>query len=309
MPHGPVAAQKLSKRSPAFPLLGIFICIAGFLAPVLTVKCRLSVFDFRGNPSPSTERLDIWLGIIGVQATTWAIIVAWAAGQIRDVTQSLRDRRAYLFPLLYTALLFLPLIGLTVRAHLAKVPPEVIAGIPILRYFGPLGTLLGTMVVFVLFLAYEAAVAELARDESATLKIVRFSECLATVQQFFVAASLILGLGVVGTAAQQNAIEADHPGQIPPEYVVLFGLLGSLVLLAAYAPIRMNLYRWGKLLVEEVVGPIPQTPGDLKSWIEQRSCLEVLVGQELNSIFGLGGALPLLLPVVIGSLTKLMPRH
>jgi hypothetical protein len=42
--------------------------------------------------------------------------------------------------------------------------------------FWGIGKLVGTMVVFVLFLAYEAAVAERACEESATRKIVRFGE-------------------------------------------------------------------------------------------------------------------------------------
>ena len=302
--------QMPGNEVPRIPLfVSLIYMTAGILAPLLAVNCRFDLLIFKANPSPSLAKLDLWLGMVGVQAISWAIIATWIIAQVRDLVKTARAGRTLWVSLLCTAILLLPFLVSAILEQRAGIPPDIIARVPINRYFGILGAIFDAAVIFVLFLAYGTAIEELSLQETSIVRIIRFSERLYSVQQLFIAASIVLGLGVIGTAAQRNAIEADHKGTFPPEYVVLFGLVGSLVLLAAFAQIQLDLHRRGKVLIEEVSGPIPTTANELKAWMEVRSSFESLLGQDLASVFGLGGALPLLLPVVIGSVTKLMAGY
>jgi hypothetical protein len=288
------------------PFLVILISMAcAFAAPILTVKGHLELLIFGANPSPALAKFDIWLVMISLQAFTWVIITTWMGPHLRSLIASFGNKRVIWRSLLSTFVLLMPLLASAIFEHKAGIPPGAIAGVSILRYFGVLGTVFDTVLVFALFLAYEAAVAEFALDEPPTIKAVRFIEQLSLIQQLFIAASIVLGLGVIGTAAQQSAIQADGLLRVPPEYNIMFGLVGSFVLLAAYAPIRLDLYRKSQLLIDVVSGPAPSTTSDLKTWFETRSSLEKLMGLDIASIFGVGGALPLLLPFIIGSVAKL----
>jgi hypothetical protein len=292
-------------QSPFFVIL--LSTTIGLLAPLLTINGQTGIHLLQRDPTPSLAKLEIWLATVGVQAFAWTIIAAWMFPYLSELMR-LQSRRVIWRCLFSTLFLLMPLLIASLWAHRAGIPPAAIAEVPIRPYFGILGAAYDAFIVFLLFLSYEAAMVDAGLDQPALLRAVRFAEKVSLVQQFFIAASLILGLGVVGTAAQQAAIRSDAKLQYPPEYVALFGLMGSLVLLAAYAPVRLGLYRKSQLIIDDVSGEAPTETGNLKTWLDTRASLENLMGHNMASIFGLGGALPLLLPFVLGSAAKLIAK-
>jgi hypothetical protein len=55
----------------------------------------------------------------------------------------------------------------------------------------------------------------------------------------------------------------------------------------------------------DMIGPEPDSSEGLTAWLEKRSSVNTLFGQDAKNFFGLGGIITSLLPLVVGSVSKL----
>jgi hypothetical protein len=174
----------------------------------------------------------------------------------------------------------------------------------IFPFVGPLGSLVAGLAVFGVFVAYRDL--KVRRDAGiGVARGVQVGEAVALIHQFLFAAAAVLALGVVGMAALRGATEKQYPESFKSEYVVLYGVAGSLILLIAYAPIRLSLYHDCRIVMADMIGPKPESSEGLKDWLERRSSVDRLFGQDARNLFGPGGIITSLLPLVVGSVTKL----
>jgi hypothetical protein len=192
-----------------------------------------------------------------------------------------------------TVLLAVPWLVLSGMDRQRVLPHTMIAEVRIFPVIGPIGSLVAGLAVFGVFVTYrDLQVRNVAGN--AIIRGVQLGKSVALIHQFLFAAATVLALGVVGTAALLKS-----------EYVVLYGVAGSLILLIAYAPIRLALYRACSSVMADMIGPEPDSSEGLTAWLEKRSSVNTLFGQDAKNFFGLGGIITSLLPLVVGSVSKL----
>jgi hypothetical protein len=203
-----------------------------------------------------------------------------------------------------TVLLAVPWLVLSGMDRQRVLPHTMIAEVRIFPVIGPIGSLVAGLAVFGVFVTYrDLQVRNVAGN--AIIRGVQLGKAVALIHQFLFAAATVLALGVVGTAALRGAAEKQYPDTFKSEYVVLYGVAGSLILLIAYAPIRLALYRACSSVMADMIGPEPDSSEGLTAWLEKRSSVNTLFGQDAKNFFGLGGIITSLLPLVVGSVSKL----
>ena len=87
---------------------------------------------------------------------------------------------------------------------------------------------------------------------------------------FLFSAAMILGLGILGSAALRSALNAEKkaPGFFPAEYVILYGGMFTVLLLIAYVPVKTAFWRYGVELVDLVMGSPPPSRAELVKWVD-----------------------------------------
>jgi hypothetical protein len=286
--------------APFFPCL---LClVAVFLGPVAAAGWSLAAF----HPDPlsaSRPKLLMWFATVAAQSLCWALLLAWMAPRLARLTRDAGSSATLWHAIAPTALLSVPWLVLAQGGSGA----HSISGIEIRPgWMGAVGLIVAELGICGVFL--EHRVTTLDGCKSPTDRVARLGQGLSRVHQFLFAAALVLGLGTIGAGALRGALEAEIPGVMPREYVEIYGVLGSLLLLAAYAPVRLDFYRRGERAIAEAGDSIPQDPAAIGKWAETRASLEAVLGNDPKSWFGLGGVVSSLLPLVMGSVGKLLDK-
>jgi hypothetical protein len=283
-------------------------CVIGLLI-VIVLPLYAANWDVRafqpGADSVARTKLQIWLTTIGGQGLVWAFLLFWMTPHLARLVRSVGWRPAIVHAVLPTAILCVPWLFLLQAARRGR--PAVISGIEIQAFtVGHIGLLVVAVCLCVLFLEY----CETMRDArgNAADRVARLGAGLSRIHHSLFAAAIVLGLGTIGAGALRTAIEAEKPGTMPTEHVALYGIVGSLFLLVAYAPVRLEFYRRGERAIAEACDAIPQNPDAIEKWAAQRAAMESLLGHDPKSFFGLGGVVSSLLPLVLGSIGKLLEK-
>jgi hypothetical protein len=285
---------------PFWLVAACFVCLAAvILGPLVAAYWNPAI----GKAEPARAKLQLWLATVSVQALCWTFLIVWMAPRLLRLYRAAGTGATLLAAVLPTLILATPWIGILESG--AK--PIRIAGIDIRPYvMGRVGLGVAALGLCGLFLEYRQTLIE--AGGTAADRIVRLGEGLARMHQFLFASAVVLGLGTVGASALRGAILTMPDGAMPQEYVAIYGILGSLLLLAAYAPVRFEIYRRGEHAIAEASGEIPRSPDGIKQWTEARAAMESLLGQDPKSWFGLSGVLSSLLPLVLGSIGKLLEK-
>ena len=216
--------------------------VAAFIAaPYLLVRGDVEAFVavVRDSLAP---KIQLWLFVIGLQAATWVVVGIylwkWAVDLWRkEARPRVGAPTAWLLDLVVPLaasgaplVLFLWLIE-------SDFPPAQVSRFDTTRLstFAFIGTIVAGIAVLGM-LVTGRLVAKTAADPTSEVKIATIVRLRQSLDHFVFAAGTILGLGVLGTAALRNAINAAQGHQyFPKEYVILYGGVRTLLL---YQPNR-----------------------------------------------------------------------
>ena len=276
--------------------------MAVFLGPIAAAGWNLNAF----HPDPlsaSRPKLLMWLATVAAQSLCWALLLAWMAPRLARLTREAGSSATLRHVIAPAALLSVPWMVLA-RGGASG---HAISGIEIrpgdIAAIGLIVAELGICGVFL-----EHRVTTLDDCRSPADRIARLGQGLSRVHHFLFAAALVLGLGTVGAGALRAALEAEIPGVMPREYIAIYGLFGSLLLVAAYAPVRLDFYRRGENAIAAAHMAALRDAKALDKWAETRASMELALGNDPKSWFGLGGVVSSLLPLVVGSVGKLLDK-
>lgn len=301
----PEPQRVVSRERPVSPGLAAAISLAVVVgAPLLLVRGEWRALA-PSQPSAAAVKLQVWLVLVSAQAFCWTLLLRWMMPRLVQLVRTIGGRATLLHAAAPTLLLSLAGIGIWAAGVSGGQVPETIANYRIVRYAGPVGFLVASIGVFGVFLEYWSTIVDSAAG-SATERVLRLGKGLAGIHQFLFSSAVVLGLGTIGTSAHRNAVEADLAGRFSAEHVALFGVVGSLVLLVGYLPLRLELYRRGERAIAEACQEAPKTPEGLKHWADTRAAMETLLGHDSKNLFGLSGVLSSLLPLVLGSIGRLL---
>lgn len=256
------------------------------------------------DPWPQLAKLQVWLAMVAAQAVAWACVLAWIVPHVPRLLRDPTTRSDVGWCAVFVGALLFPPLGLSWYLRAKDFPPAYIAGVHIVRFIGATGIVVAAFAMAAAFLAHRGTLVAAGRNRQPASRMIALAAGTRDVDYFFMAAAMTLALGVVGTAAQRIAIGGE-PASISRQ-VIVFGVLGTLQLLAGYLPLRIALYRQSVAAIDQAIGPAPSHLDDLPGWLERRAAFEQLLGHDAKSFFGLGGVLSTFLPFVVASASKLL---
>ena len=302
-------------RPTRFPLVSLLLLIgmigAGIVAPHFVTGWRGGVFQVVAGDT-LLPKIQLWLTLIIAQAALWVAssfyLVATLGRLIRTMASPSQYIRAGFVSLLPAGLVLLVFV-LKQQVHRAPVPPDKLGDYSILNLpaFAGVGAAVAGLAVWGMYV-----ICSVWQGESNTLlmeagKITRYVELRESVLRFLFVAGVIMALGTVASAALRNAVNAERgPNYFAQEYVIIYGALYSILLLAAYVPVYATFFITGAKLRESLCGEQPVSAADFKPWKETRDAINETLGLTLSGAAALGPLVSALLPLFSGWATSLI---
>jgi len=245
------------------------------------------------------------------QAALWVVCVCYLVAALKDLVRRTDFPRQYL---LSAALALLPagvvLLFLAMKQSLihSPIPPATLGPYTItnLPFFGSTGMFVAGWAVWEMYVVCSILRGEF-KDKPSDGRMKLYIELREIMLRLLFIAGVVLALGTLAGAALRNAVNADKgENYFPQEYVVIYGGLYSLLLLAAYAPLYGSFFVVGVKLREGAIGEAPATGEDFKTWREKRDALNDSLGLTLSGASALGPPLSALLPLLSGWAVSLL---
>lgn len=281
--------------------------VAGFLA-ALTAPLFVLGWDPNGfRPAPgdyARHSALLWLAVISAEGTVCLFTGAWTVWRILNLVQTESNRVGLLartiLPTLAVGLAFFLLIARI--SENSGFPPVAVGAIsiPNLAAFRLTALLVAGVACSGIVLTW--AVRPASADGGSLTWIRR---CHNVMTEFLFAASTNLALSVLSAAALRNALEAAKVKQYAPDFVLTYGAVHSILILAVYLPARFSLRVETERAVARLL-PLPETIDAVKGWTEKRAVADEYLGNTTKSILGAGGAAATILPLLTGWITQLL---
>jgi hypothetical protein len=118
----------------------------------------------------------------------------------------------------------------------------------------------------------------------------------------------VIGLAVLATAALRRVVlQAYTDKPFPPEILLLYGVVLTLIVALVYLPTWATMQRTGSLLRDRVA-PLPDPRSDhLEAQLQKRAALEDLLGLRVSAGTSFKAGVAILSPL-LASLTSLLPK-
>jgi hypothetical protein len=128
----------------------------------------------------------------------------------------------------------------------------------------------------------------------------------------------VIGLGVLTVAALRQVVvqEYDHhqfrlvtdpPVKFPPEVLILYGVVLTLIVALVYLPTWATMQRTGSMM-RDGVAPLPEPTSDqLEAQLQKRAALDDLLGLRVSASASFKAGVAILSPL-LASLTSLLPK-
>ena len=118
----------------------------------------------------------------------------------------------------------------------------------------------------------------------------------------------VIGLAVLSTAALRRVVVQDYgDAHFPPEVLILYGIVLTLIVALVYLPTWATMQRTGSLL-RDGVAPLPEPASDqLEAQLRKRAALDDLLGLRVSASVSFKAAVAILSPL-LASLTSLLPK-
>jgi hypothetical protein len=248
---------------------------SGFLKPPNNIQKAVSVCSALGIKSfvdrqedehaceNSIAAVRLWLTMVAVQVVVWVIVTAW----LSSIWATMFRRRLIPYGRLSFSLVA-PAIVLSCSALVLYAGGSPISSLP------PLMNEMAHRLRLISTGGYFAAAASIVsayllvsvadvRPEGVGVQ--HFAEIHTCSRNVFLAASVILALGVMGGAVLRRACSIADGITFPADSLVIFGLLLSLVLFACYLPVEVRFFAIGDRLLVDSLGCFPKDPQTLSS--------------------------------------------
>jgi phosphate starvation-inducible membrane PsiE len=286
---------------------------AGLIAFAFAFIAPLFVLDWNADglrPAPGNHPRQVahlWLAVVAAEGVVFLMGGAWTLWRIATLVKGVANPGAVL-----ARTVALPLFGgllfVLLLVHLCSgtgFPPVAIGDIPVpnLALFRIVGLFVAGMACGGLVLTWYVHRPETAQPAMEALSKARRSQ--AILSEFLFAASVNLAFAVLSASALRNAVNAAKKDTFSSEFVIAYGAIHSILILAVYLPVRISLSSEVELVLRDLLPP-PSGPGAISEWSKQRAELDEYLGLTAKSLYGAGGLLATTLPLLTGWITQLL---
>jgi hypothetical protein len=304
-----------SERFQAFEVpFVVFLGLAGFLGAIaLVIEGNLAALALPLD-DPVSASIHVWILLIGTQGAVWAVALAY---MVKWDLALLRDGGPGAFDLaVRVGLPLVVVLGTVAVLHAitkglwtpvegeAPWPPKELRGLPIgnLPIFTVLGLLTAVVAVAGMFLAQWRAACDL---DHRGRGIERYLALHRLLDIHLLLAALVLGMGVLATAALREAYNAIvQADAFARSYVIAYGGLYSVFLAISYGACRMQFHARGVRLRDTLAGPPPKAGSQIKEWRDTRAVLNDLLHLRLNGLSAFGETFSVAIPLLAGAISS-----
>jgi len=262
--------------------------------------------------SPSHAPAVLWLLTIAVQGAVWAIgliaMIGTAPAQFREPRPSVAQVVSRVIAPF--AIVVIPLTAIHAGLKADSWPPDKIGPLPIphLQQFAWFGVGLAALAVLGMLWTGARAASLAEQLDNAPQPIAEFLRLHRILDGYLLLASVVLGLGVVATAALRLAYGNPAPwcGAFHHDYVIAYGGLYSALLGITYAAARSGLLALGRCLRDKLSTAPPDQPADLVEWGKTQNSLDSFLRLKLGDLSALGETFSILAPLIFGAVSSLL---
>jgi hypothetical protein len=259
---------------------------------------------------------DLWLSLIAAQTALWAVAVLPLADSLRAVW---RFRPPRLWPTVVSTGAFVAVLALFVAGsgHVKRYYPFP-GHEAKLTAVSALGAAVAVAAVFGMLLVHAGLIrlaGEVAGGRAGEGSIADFALLREHLQRLLAIVGAIVGAAILTTAALRNAIlaftdrvttdpgryplsyhHAGFPPSFPPELVLVYGAVLSIVLALFWAPIYTLLTAVGRALRDATI-EARKDGESLPDWEERRASFGSLLGLEATTVASFRAGLAILTPL------------
>lgn len=294
----------------ARPALATAMALVAFVG--LTYLIRL-VLASSHHAAARSSQFGLWAALIAVSAVTYAFLFARTLHLTRGWRRLSGVR--VLWPLI--------IYGVGVNAVLAYVwergrsvdalPPSTVA--PVAKAIVVLGAVAAAPAVIGLWRVQcrLRRIGDLLGERTTELRraddvLADLIECRKDKSVCLAVLAVLVTTAVINTGAVRRAYLATgtRPELFPPEWVLLYGALFTLVLLLLYVPVFVT-WRSRCLEFTDEIYPLPADARPTDEWVNGRTRLVQLLGADTSISKNLTAAFGILVPLAISVLSVVIP--
>jgi hypothetical protein len=265
----------------------------------------------------------LWVALTVAQAMLWAaalpslvvtLLRHWRNRQPDSVWREVVPS-AVVFVLVFVAFALIPHYTHTLHTVPSKLIPGVALRIGMLTVLAGLVALVAAISIWLIRGRVQALEAGRKLTGSELRTYLRLRSDLERLLGFLGA---VIGLAVLTVAALRQVVvqEYNHPKfrpmkfttvKFPPEVLILYGVVLTLIVALAYLPTWATMQRTGSLLRDDVA-PLPEPTSDqLEAQLQKRAALDDLLGLRVSASASFKAGVAILSPL-LASLTSLLPK-
>jgi hypothetical protein len=263
----------------------------------------------------------LWVALTAAQAMLWAaalpslVVILLRHWRLRRPDSVRREvaPSAVVFALALAAFAVIPHFTRTLHTVPSDLIPGVAYRIGVLTALGGLAALAAAISIWLIRGRVEALEAgrKLTGRELRTYLGLR-----SDVERLLGFLGVVIGLGVLTVAALRQVVvqEYNHlplvkdtPVKFPPEILILYGVVLTLIVALVYLPTWATMQRTGSMM-RDGIAPLPEPTSDqLEAQLQKRAALDDLLGLRVSASTSFKAGVAILSPL-LASLTSLLPK-
>jgi hypothetical protein len=255
----------------------------------------------------------LWVALIAAQAMLWAVALP---SLVRTLLRHWRNRQrdsvwrevvpsAAGFVVLLVAFAVLPR-----RTHtLHTVPSDLIPDVALrLAALTALAGLVALVAAISIWLIRGRAEVLAAGRKLTGAELRTYLQLRSDLDRLLGFLGAVIGLGVLTTAALRRVVVQEYGDeQFPPEVLILYGVVLTLIVALVYLPTWATMQQTGSLL-RDGVAPLAEPASDqLEAQLRKRAALDDLLGLRVSASVSFKAGVAILSPL-LASLTSLLPK-
>lgn len=304
--------ESLSRKKFALVLSLVLLSLVGvsLVVPLFVTGWAGGVFHVVAA-RPLMAKIQLWLMLLGAQSALWVASITYTVATASRVMKT----SAFRFQHVGVAVFSLAIPGAAIiiftllEGGSPGLPPATLGPYRIVNQavVGITGMVVAGLAVLGMYLVCSVWQSECEVKDVSGEKVARYLELRESAVRLLFVAGVVMAGAIVAEGAMCNAVNAENgKDYFPPEYVIVFGAVYSLLLMGAYAPVYSVFVTTGARLREAIVGQPPTSSADFKVWQESRSAVDGAFGLSWNGLAALGPVFSVLLPLFSGWVTTLL---
>jgi hypothetical protein len=288
------------------------ILVLGWLVGLLVLYADRPWWPGRSRDVAETGSFVLWASLICAQTALWALLLAWLLPTVRRLGAEYWSENAN--EIVWSAAAILVIVVLVaIVPPLTRSFPNYLPNHAVkLAFLTILGGLVGLVPACGIWLVH-GGLKRLGRDVDRNEDSIRTYLALeARLHRFLATLGAILGLLILTTAALRRVVVEyatkythETAADFPYEYVLLYGLLFSLLVAAVYLPTHLTLIRVGRSLVDSFFPGVSPTHPEWEERMAKREKLTAALQLGVGPFARLRTSAAILTPL-LGSLTGLL---